>query len=90
MQQALNDQNTADFAPMEIDELKQSIADCRGHREHHQIPRCYPDILPDSPAALPSGFMANFMYWRLLLVLIMTFKPHLESRGATSQRSYWL
>ena len=33
--------------------LDHSLTQQRGHREHSQLPKCYQDVLPESPAALP-------------------------------------
>ena len=34
--------------------LDQPLAERRGHQENCQLPKCYRDILPEHPAALPS------------------------------------
>ena len=34
-------------------DLDYSLNQQRGCREHHQLPKCYQDVLPESPAALP-------------------------------------
>ncbi|KAF8219029.1 hypothetical protein L208DRAFT_1557851 [Tricholoma matsutake] len=40
-------------APMSTEGLDQPLAECRGRRENRQLPKCYQDILPEPPAALP-------------------------------------
>ncbi|KAF8225725.1 hypothetical protein L208DRAFT_1305211, partial [Tricholoma matsutake] len=46
------DQNVAS-ASMNNEDLDQPLAERRGRRENHQLPKCYRDILPEPPPALP-------------------------------------
>ena len=57
------------------EDLDRSLAQWRGHHEHRQLPKCYRDVLPEPPAALPPAFVLTGAQIRTVMSPPITAAP---------------
>ena len=66
---------------MSYEDLDQSLAGRRGHREHCRLPKRYRDIVPELPASLPpapSQVMSSFGQMETAVPQVTVLSPPLE------------